>query len=138
MNGVEFVVNDRKGKAPPKPAQSKGFACSNTSRPARQRLDCAAFSGALAPGRLQWLLAMVFAGLLVQANQVWACAACYGQSDSPLAKGMNWGIFSLLGVVVFVLGSVASFFVYIGKRGAKTPPGSVPAASADPIQKGRP
>jgi len=33
-----------------------------------------------------------------------ACAACYGKSDSPLASGMNWGIFTLLGVIVPVLG----------------------------------
>jgi hypothetical protein len=47
-----------------------------------------------------------------------ACAACYGQSDSPLAEGMNWGIFSLLGVVVCVLASIATFFVFLGKRSA--------------------
>jgi hypothetical protein len=45
-----------------------------------------------------------------------ACAACYGQSDSPMAKGMNWGIFSLLAVVVVVLGGVASFFIYLARR----------------------
>ena len=33
-----------------------------------------------------------------------ACAACYGKSDSPLASGMNWGIFTLLGVILPVLG----------------------------------
>ena len=47
-----------------------------------------------------------------------ACAACYGQSDSPLAEGMNWGIFSLLGIVVCVLASIATFFVFLGKRSA--------------------
>jgi hypothetical protein len=31
---------------------------------------------------------------------LFACAACYGKSDSPLASGMNWGIFTLLGVIV--------------------------------------
>ena len=36
-----------------------------------------------------------------------ACAACYGKSDSPLASGMNWGIFTLLGVIVPVLGCFA-------------------------------
>jgi uncharacterized membrane protein len=35
-----------------------------------------------------------------------------------MAAGMNWGIFSLLGVVVFVLGSVAGFFVYLARRSA--------------------
>jgi len=40
-----------------------------------------------------------------------ACAACYGKSDSPLANGMNWGIFTLLGVVVPVLGCFAFCFI---------------------------
>ena len=45
-----------------------------------------------------------------------ACAACYGQSDSPLAQGMNWGIVSLLAVVGCVLSGVAAFFVHIGRK----------------------
>lgn len=36
-----------------------------------------------------------------------ACAACYGKSDSPLASGMNWGIFTLLGFIVPVVGCFA-------------------------------
>ena len=45
-----------------------------------------------------------------------ACTACYGQSDSPMAQGMNWGILSLLAVIGCVLGGVVSFFVYLGIR----------------------
>ena len=54
-----------------------------------------------------------------------ACAACYGQSDSPMAHGLNWGILSLVGVVVPVLGGIATFFIFIAKRAAavsKLPP----------------
>lgn len=47
-----------------------------------------------------------------------ACAACYGQSDSPLADGINWGIFTLLGVIVTVLGGFVALFVYFAKRAA--------------------
>lgn len=47
-----------------------------------------------------------------------ACAACYGQSDAPIARGMNWGILSLLGVVGMVLGILSSFFVFLAKRSA--------------------
>jgi hypothetical protein len=47
-----------------------------------------------------------------------ACSACFGKSDSSMALGMNWGIFSLLGVVVSVLGSVAGFFVYLARKSA--------------------
>jgi hypothetical protein len=62
----------------------------------------------------------VFAALSLwcaaQPVRVLACAACYGASDAPMAKGMNWGIFSLLGVIVSVLIGVASFFIYLSKR----------------------
>jgi hypothetical protein len=59
-----------------------------------------------------------------------ACASCFGQSDSPLAKGMNMGILSLLGVVVFVLGGFAAFFIYLVKRSSRTPmPPPIPAAT---------
>jgi hypothetical protein len=57
--------------------------------------------------------------VLAQPASVLACAACYGASDSPMAKGMNWGIFSLLGVVTMVLGCIATFFVFLGKKSAE-------------------
>ena len=47
-----------------------------------------------------------------------ACAACFGQSDSPLAQGMNWGIACLLAVIVVVLSGVVVFFVHVGKKSA--------------------
>jgi len=47
-----------------------------------------------------------------------ACAACYGQSNSAMAKGMNWGIFTLLGVVVTVLGGIAACGIYLARRSA--------------------
>jgi hypothetical protein len=47
-----------------------------------------------------------------------ACATCFGKSDSDLAKAMNWGIVSLLAVVVVVLGGFAAFFVYLARRSA--------------------
>ncbi len=45
-----------------------------------------------------------------------ACPACFGKTDSPLADGMNAGIFSLLFVVVLVLGGVAAFFIHLARR----------------------
>jgi cytosine/uracil/thiamine/allantoin permease len=48
-----------------------------------------------------------------------ACTACYGQkTDSPLAQGMNWGIISLLGVILSVLAGVAGFFVFLARKAA--------------------
>jgi heme/copper-type cytochrome/quinol oxidase subunit 2 len=59
-----------------------------------------------------------------------ACAACYGQSDSAMAAGMNWGIFSLLGMVVVVLGGVAGFFIYLARRSSALAP--EPAVTSSP------
>ncbi len=69
--------------------------------------------------------------LLTQPSAVLACAACYGKSDSPLAKGMNWGILTLLAVVVCVLGTFATFFVYLAKKSATTPVESAVSDSPD-------
>ncbi len=62
-------------------------------------------------------------------DSVFACAACYGQSDSPLAQGMNWGIFTLLGMIGFVLTGITTFFVVINRKSA-----SVRAAESDESQ----
>lgn len=53
---------------------------------------------------------------LTTAPSAFACATCYGASDSPLAQGMNWGIMVLLGFVGIVLSTVTVFFVYIARR----------------------
>ena len=45
-----------------------------------------------------------------------ACAACYGRSDSTLAQGMNWGIFTLMGVLLTVLTCITVFFVHIVRK----------------------
>lgn len=51
-----------------------------------------------------------------------ACATCFGKSDSAMAQGMNAGIFSLLGVITFVLLVFAGFFVHLARRAALTKP----------------
>ncbi len=58
--------------------------------------------------------------LLLAPGSTWACAACFGKSDAPLAAGMNWGILSLLGFILFVLGGVAGFFVFLARRSSST------------------
>lgn len=81
-------------------------------------------------------LPILTAGLLalvVSAPSALACAACYGRSDSSMAQGMNWGIMTLLGVVGVVLGCVASFFVFIGRRAAHPP--SQPEPKTPPATK---
>lgn len=48
-----------------------------------------------------------------------ACASCFGKSDSPMAKGMNAGIFALLLVITSVLLAIAAFFFYILRRASR-------------------
>ncbi len=57
-------------------------------------------------------------GLLAAAapTPLFACAACYGRTDSPLATGMNYGILTLLGVVLSVLTVFLVCFVHIVRK----------------------
>jgi hypothetical protein len=48
-----------------------------------------------------------------------ACSTCFGASDSDMARGMNMGIFALLGVLAFVLSTLVAFFVFIGVRSSR-------------------
>jgi hypothetical protein len=45
-----------------------------------------------------------------------ACPVCFGQSDSPLAKGVNVGVLFLLGTITAVLIGFASFMIYLARR----------------------
>mgnify|MGYP006899605297 CR=1 FL=1 len=68
--------------------------------------------------RFKSFLALALSALVmaVTAPSVQACAACFGNSDSPMAKAMNWGIMALLVVVCFVLGAFFTLMVYLGRR----------------------
>jgi hypothetical protein len=45
-----------------------------------------------------------------------ACPVCFGQSDSPLAKGVNMGVLFLLGTITAVLVGFASFMIHLARR----------------------
>ena len=62
----------------------------------------------------KFLLATVLAG--GAPTSLFACAACYGKSDSPLAVGMNYGILTLLGVVLCVVSVFVVCFVNIVRK----------------------
>jgi hypothetical protein len=80
--------------------------------------------------KIAWAGALAM--LALRPDSVLACAACYGQSDSPLAQGMNWGIFSLLAVVGCVLSGIAMFFVHVSKRSAAAPDDEPPVEPPAP------
>jgi len=54
--------------------------------------------------------------VLARPDSLFACATCYGASDSPLAQGMNWGIMTLLVIVFSVMCGIVGFFVHVGRR----------------------
>ena len=64
-----------------------------------------------------------------------ACAACFGASDDAQAKGMNAGIFSLLGVVLFMLTGIATFFIHLAKRSATLAAATAPEALTSTTNK---
>ena len=63
-----------------------------------------------------WLLIFALA-IAARPSTLEACAVCFGDPDSPMTKGMQWGIASLFFILVPVLGGVGGFFVFLIKRG---------------------
>ena len=45
-----------------------------------------------------------------------ACAVCFGDPTSPMAKGLNFGMLTLLVIVMFVLGGFGYFFLSLRRR----------------------
>jgi hypothetical protein len=64
-----------------------------------------------------WAAVLVW---LCSPSSLLACAACFGKSDSNMARSLNAGIFSLMAVIVTVLGGAASFFVFLSRKAAST------------------
>lgn len=87
----------------------------------------------MSPGSLmtRWVAAAA-ALFALYPRPLFACAACFGKSDSALAQGMNMGIFSLLAVVGVVLSSVAGFFIFLARKSARTSGNNAPAELREP------
>ena len=64
------------------------------------------------------LFASILIGAVGSAPQALACATCFGESDSPLAAGMSWGILTMILVAYFVLFSIIGFFIFVARRAA--------------------
>ena len=69
------------------------------------------------------LLKAIFLALAASApSQLFACAACGSTNanlpPSPLTNGMNLGILTLFVIIASVLGSIATFFVFIIRKEA--------------------
>ncbi|MCC7374965.1 MAG: hypothetical protein IT581_09930 [Verrucomicrobiales bacterium] len=63
--------------------------------------------------QLSLLLAVALVNLPTGAQ---ACAVCFGKTDSPLGKGLHWGVFALLMFVFVMLAAFGAFAVYLARR----------------------
>ncbi|MGD1083185.1 MAG: hypothetical protein ABSA47_00380 [Verrucomicrobiota bacterium] len=70
--------------------------------------------------RLKTLAAAAVVAWLAGPTSLLACAACFGKSDSNMARSLNAGIFSLMAVIGAVLIGAASFFVFLSRKAAAT------------------
>ena len=50
---------------------------------------------------------------------IYPCAVCYGNPDAPMSHGMNMGVLTLLGFIVFILLIVAYSIFKISMRTKK-------------------
>ena len=65
---------------------------------------------------MRMVVVLLAQAVILTPGQVWACPVCFGAVDSPMARGMNWAIFALLGITGGVLCAFAAFFIYLLKR----------------------
>lgn len=68
--------------------------------------------------RLKLFLSAALLAWLASPASLRACAACFGKSDSSMARSLNAGIFSLMAVIGTVLVGAASFFVFLSRKAA--------------------
>ena len=75
------------------------------------------------------LAGVVVASALILAPRVaFACPVCFGESDSPLALGINYGILAMLGIIGGLWIAFGSFFIYLRRRARLADTGALPPA----------
>jgi hypothetical protein len=68
-------------------------------------------------GALRLVLGGFFAGATLAPTRSSACTTCFGGDiDSPMADGMNWGIFTLLAIIGTVLLTFLTFLIHIIRK----------------------
>ncbi len=68
----------------------------------------------------RFLVRLLLLTTTLSPTSLWACAACGSENPyaapSPLASGMNWGILTLLGILLTVLSGAMVFIVHIIRK----------------------
>jgi hypothetical protein len=76
---------------------------------------------------------LVACALVAAPRAALACPVCFGQNDSPLALGINYGILAMLGIIVAFWIAFGSFFIYLARRARRVE--AAAAGSADPLSQ---
>ena len=65
---------------------------------------------------MKQVIYFVTAAVVLIPDLALACSVCYGDPESPLTKGLEMGVFVLLGVIGAVLFCFAWFFVTLWRK----------------------
>lgn len=79
------------------------------------------------------LLRTVLTGalLLFAPRLAFACPVCFGENDSPLASGINYGIVAMLVIILGLWIAFASFFLHLRRRARQTEAASAFGSAPD-------
>ncbi len=66
--------------------------------------------------RLPGPAALVAALWMLGSPALRACAVCFGKTDSPLGKGLHWGVLALLACIFALLLTFGAFAFYLARR----------------------
>ena len=66
--------------------------------------------------RANWMPLVAIVTALGASPAVQACAVCFGKTDSPLGKGLHWGVLALLAFIFTVLVAFGAFAVFLARR----------------------
>jgi hypothetical protein len=72
-------------------------------------------------GRARMFLASLVMVAFLLPSQAAACAVCYGEPDSPAARGLTWAIIVLGAIVAMVLSGIVMFFVQANRNPLQPP-----------------
>jgi len=73
--------------------------------------------------RIPYVLAVVFFLFIVGRTTAISCPVCFGALDDPATNGMNYAIFTLLGVTGSVLAGFVSFALRLRRLSRPVAPG---------------
>lgn len=68
--------------------------------------------------QVPWIIASI---VLSAPRVASACAACSGRIDDATAQGLNAAVFTMLAVLLLVLGAIVGSLAYLIRREAKHP-----------------